>query len=77
MDGSHSIEKTAEVTEIVQVRDHILWTAEDLRWWFLRIVWAWCDVQNAVYKAIREQNLLLEGTLLKPNMVSLCPRCSS
>eukprot|EP00286_Rhodomonas_abbreviata_P025773 CAMPEP_0181310752 /NCGR_PEP_ID=MMETSP1101-20121128/12760_1 /TAXON_ID=46948 /ORGANISM="Rhodomonas abbreviata, Strain Caron Lab Isolate" /LENGTH=355 /DNA_ID=CAMNT_0023417415 /DNA_START=8 /DNA_END=1075 /DNA_ORIENTATION=- len=44
MDGDHNIERTAEVTELVQ---------------------------TAVYKAIRDQNLLLEGTLLKPNMV--CP----
>eukprot|EP00960_Hanusia_phi_P062590 765207-Hanusia_phi.AAC.3 len=48
MDGDHDIERTAEVTEKVQV---------------------------AVYQAIRDQQLLLEGTLLKPNMV--CPGSES
>eukprot|EP00271_Cylindrocystis_brebissonii_P018110 TRINITY_DN4987_c0_g1_i1.p1 TRINITY_DN4987_c0_g1~~TRINITY_DN4987_c0_g1_i1.p1 ORF type:complete len:358 (+),score=73.82 TRINITY_DN4987_c0_g1_i1:112-1185(+) len=42
-DGSHSIEKCAEVSE---------------------------RVLAAVYKALNEQKVLLEGTLLKPNMVT-------
>lgn len=32
-------------------------------------------VQNAVYSAMREQNLLLEGTLLKPNMITPGTSC--
>ena len=44
MDGAHSIERTAEVQEVVLL---------------------------AVYKALRENGVLLEGTLLKPSMT--CP----
>ncbi|KAJ7558701.1 hypothetical protein O6H91_04G052200 [Diphasiastrum complanatum] len=43
VDGSHSIEKSADVTE---------------------------RVLAAVYKALNDQHVLLEGTLLKPNMVT-------
>jgi fructose-bisphosphate aldolase class I len=43
VDGSHSIEKCAEVTETVLA---------------------------ACYKALNDQHVLLEGTLLKPNMVT-------
>lgn len=43
VDGLHSIEKCAEVTE---------------------------KVLAACYKALNDQNVLLEGTLLKPNMVT-------
>jgi fructose-bisphosphate aldolase class I len=43
VDGSHSIEKCAEVTE---------------------------EVLAACYKALNDQHVLLEGTLLKPNMVT-------
>lgn len=44
MDGAHSIERTAEVQEVVLL---------------------------AVYKALRENGVMLEGTLLKPSMT--CP----
>lgn len=52
MDGPHSIEKCAEVTE---------------------------RVLGACYKALEDRHVLLEGTLLKPNMVtpgSDAPRAS-